>query len=1409
MKTKYIILTLLLLLAISTSTYSQLVMPQPQGGVICPGSSHTFDTWFGGVLQIGWERKADLSDPEWTIVVPLGTASRYRSYTTSVPGYYRARLQNPNLGQDVYSNVVQLTLKPVPTITTHPTGGIYGTVTQLTVTATANGTVTYQWYKDGTELPGQTSATCPISGVGSYYATAVNDNNGCPVSSNTVEITKKPLTITGFTIQNKPYDGTTTATIGNAGTLQGVVGTDNVQINTAGASLTFADANVGNNKAVNISGITLGGTHAGNYTLQQQPAGITANITKAPLTVTARPQNMVYGTDPTTLNLTGAYDISGFVNNENEAVLTIQPTVNIDASITSVTPAGTHNNKVLVSGTAAGNYAITHTPNALTITQSQVGGNITFDPVAAKTYGNAPFNLTGRHDLGKSLTYESSDAGIVSIEQVGNDWKATIHEAGNVTLMAKFAGDSDVSAESVPQAITIAKATLEVTARNITRQFNQANPDVSTAYDYGTFVNDADKNKFTTEPMASISHTDYPQNKAVGIYPGAVIVSGGVHPNYNFTYQSGTLTIEHATGDINLTAVGNKVYGDNEFTLTANHVGGNTVKFESSDNTILSITENADVWTAKILKAGTATIKAYTVQGNNYAAAEKSETIAINPALLTIRPNDAVRKYGQANPAFSFEISGLKYADTKADLGTVTIITTADAGSPVADYDITASGAVNSNYNIQYNTGKLTVEKAVLTLTLINNQTATYTGSDLEVSPATLSGVIGGASIPVSYSYNKGGDITTKAKEAGTYTVTASVAGDANHAGASAVTTVTVAKATPVITLTSVTTSFTGNPVPVNTPVVTGSTTAASLPLVIRYKGVNETAYPETTQAPTDYGQYEVTVNTAGNANHNAAGATTTVSIGQAAPAMSLTGDSKTYDGTPLALTASITPNTLPVTYSYQGTLKDGTAYPATDQAPTDAGNYTATASTPGDMNYSPASVQASIEITKRNAVIIMNNKSTPFTGNPITIDAPLTEPAGATLTITYKGIGNTTYTEKPTPPTNGGTYEVKAVFAGNNNYKPASATANLTITDAGAPTLTLDNKTVIYNGQQQAIGTAFIQPHAAHYLTVTYTYSNAGYPALTIPPVNAGVYMVTATTPADANFSAGMVTATFTIEKALQTITFDLPDMKQLSDPGFNIDAQASSGLPLTYQSGNTGIATINSDGLITLHSPGIVTITVSQAGNENFLPASKTHTLYVSDGEYVIMTVDLDLAQSALLDHIGLNPVESTIHVLKGKLFEMRLWLNDYVHQSNVVVELNGQPLTPASVESRSTTTNENLLRTDSQWERFYIYRMTVTENSTLKIKGITWNDGKGSTTGSLSNPSREAVSIYTIPGHIVLQQNNEKEKEGAAIRIYSIAGHLVYFSQEWGTTLSIPVDKGVYIVVTGDKRQKVVVR
>lgn len=186
----------------------------------------------------------------------------------------------------------------------------------------------------------------------------------------TASITKKELSITGVTATNKVYDATTEADI-LGGTLNGVIEGDNVSVNTGECNASFADKNIGVNKAITITYFALIGTDSGNYSVVS-PSGLMANITQKSITITGNNivSNKVY--DGTTdAELTGGQIsgvIAGDVVNINTDVAVIAfATKNVGVNI-AVTVTG-----IVLSGTDAGNYQFTQPTN--------ITANITAKPI--------------------------------------------------------------------------------------------------------------------------------------------------------------------------------------------------------------------------------------------------------------------------------------------------------------------------------------------------------------------------------------------------------------------------------------------------------------------------------------------------------------------------------------------------------------------------------------------------------------------------------------------------------------------------------------------------------------------------------------------------------------------------------------------------------------------------------------------------------------------------------------------------------------------------------------------------------------------------------------------------------------------------------------------------------------------
>ena len=168
------------------------------------------------------------------------------------------------------------TINPTVSIT----GWTYGdTPNAPSVTGnTGNGAVTYQYRLNAHGAPGFSDAVPTFTGQYTVKATiAETANYKGGEATATFAIAQKPVTITGLSVENKAYDGTTTATITGTATVDGVIGSDDVSVYMGSAE--FEDKNVGTGKTVTFSGFYLIGESVHDYTLSAQPASVTADIT--------------------------------------------------------------------------------------------------------------------------------------------------------------------------------------------------------------------------------------------------------------------------------------------------------------------------------------------------------------------------------------------------------------------------------------------------------------------------------------------------------------------------------------------------------------------------------------------------------------------------------------------------------------------------------------------------------------------------------------------------------------------------------------------------------------------------------------------------------------------------------------------------------------------------------------------------------------------------------------------------------------------------------------------------------------------------------------------------------------------------------------------------------------------------
>ncbi|MDP1517918.1 two-partner secretion system adhesin CdrA [Pseudomonas aeruginosa] len=471
---------------------------------------------------------------------------------------------------------------------------------------------------------------------------------------------------------------------------------------TAGAVLNGGSLNRVAGENVGVYGINQGGLGlvSSNYTLNYQGNNLT--ITKALLNVIADAKTKVYGdADP---SLT--YQVSGLKNGDTAgAVLNGGGLVRVSGE-----NVGNYAIQQGGLGLVSGNYDLAYQGNNLTITKALL--NVIAD-AKTKVYGDAD----------PSLTYQVSGlkngdtAGAVlnggSLSRVAGENVGVygINQGGLGLVSANY----DLSYQG--NNLTITKALLNVIADAKTKVYGDADPAL-------TYQVSGLKNGDTAGAVLNGGSLSRVAGENVGVYG---INQGGlglVSANYDLSYQGNNLTITKALLNV-IADAKTKVYGDADPSLTYQVSG---LKNGDSAGSIL---------TGGLNRAAGENVGVYGInQGDlalnsgNYDLSYQGNNLTITKALLNVIADAKTKVYGDADPALTYQVSGLKNGDTAGAVlngGSLSRV----AGENVGVYGINQGGLglVSANYDLSYQGNNLTITKALLNV-IADAKTKVYGDAD-------------------------------------------------------------------------------------------------------------------------------------------------------------------------------------------------------------------------------------------------------------------------------------------------------------------------------------------------------------------------------------------------------------------------------------------------------------------------------------------------------------------------------------------------------------------------------------------------------------------------------------------------------------------------------------------------------
>ncbi len=575
-----------------------------------------------------------------------------------------------------------------------------------------------------------------------------------PVTGLQANITPAALTILGVLANNKVYDATTTATLSTSGaSLNGVLGSDAVTLSTSGAPPARSPRwNAGaNGIPVTAGGFTLGGSKAFDYSLRQ-PAGLSADITPAPITatITGNPTKAYDGTNSATLTA-GDYTLTGFVAGQSATVpqsatanyLSANAGTNVGLQSTLVISdfvagSGTNLANYIMPSTASGTLG-TITPMVLNLSGTRVYDTTT--NAAGTLFGT----LTGLD--GDTLT--ASGTGVLASKNVGTESFASF---GTLTLVANGSAlASNYTLVGGTDSVRITPATLTVSGTSAASKVYDGT--TTAALSGATLVGVLGSDSVTLGDDSSGNFAT--KNVGSGIAVGtSMTLSGSDAGNYTLT-QPGGLAANITPLGITVTATGvNKVYdgtvNDAAVLSSSGVVVGDNVVFTDTSATFA----NPNVGNGKTVSVSG--IGATGADAGDYTLLNSTATSTANitPFVLNLT---AARVY-DANTDAAASLFGSSGVLTGANSETLTLSGTGTlssknvnaeqsflAGTGLSGFTLTGNGsALASNYTLTGGTDWVDITPAPLTVSGTSAASKVYNGTTTAaLSGATLVGVIG------------------------------------------------------------------------------------------------------------------------------------------------------------------------------------------------------------------------------------------------------------------------------------------------------------------------------------------------------------------------------------------------------------------------------------------------------------------------------------------------------------------------------------------------------------------------------------------------------------------------------------------------------------------------------------------
>ncbi len=959
----------------------------------------------------------------------------------------------------------------------------------------------------------------------------------------------------------------------------------------------------------------------------------------------------------------------------------------VSRNMITLTGTGT----VTIEATQAGNenyyLASIATQIFSVVAPEKIDQSISFQTIADRTYGDAPFILTASASSSLAIGYKVLSG---SAKLSGN--KVSLTGAGVVSIEASQSGDTQHNVASSIKVFTVNKANQMINFSSI------ANKTIGDA------------------PFSMIAVASSALPVSYRIKSGPAMVSGNV---ITLT-GTGTVTIEAtqigsdnynpaptATQDISVNKIdqsisfpnlADRTYGDAPIVLTASASSGLAINYK-----VLS--GPAELSGNKISLTGTGIVRIETAQSGDaqHNSASLIKVFMVNKATQTIDFNHIANKtIGDAPFSMIAVASSALPVSYRIKSGPALVSGNVVTLTGTGTVAIEATQMGSDNFNVAptatQNFSVVAPEKINQSISFQTIADRTYGDAPFILTASASSG------LTISYKVMSGPAMMSGNKVsltgAGVVSIEASQSGDAKYNAASAINVFTVKKSNQTIDFNRITNKTIGD-----TPFTLAATASSALPVSYRIKS-GPGRISESLISLTGTGIVAVEATQMGSNNYNPASIATQnfsvvapEKINQSISFATLA--DRTYGDAPIILSASATSG-LAISYKV---LSGPAEISGNKISLTGAGTVSIEASQSGDAKYKASSSIKILTVNKTNQTInfsrIANKKNgdAPF---------PMLAVASSALPVSYRVVsGSARISENLVSITGAGNVIIEATQAGNYNYH-------------SAPPVIQDIFVVEADKIDQSISFASINDKV--YGDVPFTLvasSSSGKPISykilsgpaevsgnTVKVKGAGTVIIACSQSGDGTYNpASTVNQGFVVHKANPNLKFEELSDKLINDLPFDLIAASNGQTPISFTSSNPAAVTVSNESgrwLATITGSGLATITAFQLEEDHYKSASVSHPLAVN-GQLDVVTeiIEFSTFPNPFTSHLNIQFIlnESgsarlSVYNLQGKMVS-ELFAGHVFAGTPMDFRLEKDGLTTGAYIVRLVTVNKTLFK------------------------------------------------------------------------------------------------------------------